>query len=135
MSALEWAAQLVVIALLAATLPMAWRLHRMLAAVRGDRAALEQGATGLGDAARQAESLLVRLRGAAELGVRQVNDRVAAAERTRDDLHYLLERAESLADRLEAAVQAARPLAGAAPAPPPRSEAERELIRALALPR
>ncbi|HZH46331.1 MAG TPA: DUF6468 domain-containing protein, partial [Roseococcus sp.] len=110
MSALEWAAQLAVILLLGATLPMAWRLDRLLRALRGDRAALEQGAAGLGDAARQAESLLVRLRGAAELGVRQVNERVAAAERLRDDLGYLLERAEALADRLEAAVQAARPL-------------------------
>jgi ABC-type transporter Mla subunit MlaD len=132
MSALEWAAQLAVILLLGATLPMAWRLDRLLRALRGDRAALEQGAAGLGDAARQAESLLVRLRGAAELGVRQVNERVAAAERLRDDLGYLLERAEALADRLEAAVQAARPLAGGAA---PRSDAERELIRALGLPR
>jgi hypothetical protein len=64
--------------------------------------------------------------------VRQVNERVAAAERLRDDLGYLLERAEALADRLEAAVQAARPLAGGAA---PRSDAERELIRALGLPR
>ena len=57
MSALEWAAQLAVILLLGATLPMAWRLDRLLRALRGDRAALEQGAAGLGDAARQAEDV------------------------------------------------------------------------------
>ncbi|MBX9752163.1 MAG: DUF6468 domain-containing protein [Roseococcus sp.] len=131
----EWAAQIAVIGLLAATLPMAWRLDRMLRAVRADRAALEQGADGLGEASRQAEAALMRLRATTELAGRQVAERVAGAEAIREDLRYLVERAESLADRLEAAVQQARPLAGAASpaAPAVRSEAERELIRALGM--
>jgi hypothetical protein len=135
MSTLEWAAQIAVIVLLAATLPIAWRLDRRLRAIRGDRSAMEQGATGLGEASRQAETLLVRLRAGSELGARQVNERISAAEAVRDDLRYLLERAEALADRLEAAVQSARPLAGHAQPPSVRSEAERDLIRALGLPR
>ncbi len=134
MNALEWAVQIAVIGLLAATLPMAWRLDRMLRAVRADRAALERGADGLGEASRQAEAALMRLRATTELAGRQVAERVAGAETIREDLRYLVERAESLADRLESAVQQARPLAGAAPAAPAvRSDAERELIRALGM--
>lgn len=135
MNALEWAVHVTVIGLLAVTLPMAWRLDRMLRAVRADRAALEQGAEELGAASRQAEAALMRLRATTELAGRQVAERVAGAETIRDDLRYMLERGESLADRLEAAVQQARPLAGAAQpaAPQVRSEAERELIRALGM--
>lgn len=135
MNVLEWAVQITVIGLLGATLPMAWRLDRMLRAVRADRVALQQGADGLGEASRQAEAALMRLRATSELAGRQVAERVAGAEAIREDLRYLVERAESLADRLEAAVQQARPLAGAATpaAQSVRSEAERELIRALGM--
>ncbi len=135
MTGLEWAVQITVIGLLVATLPMAWRLDRMLRALRADRAALQQGAEGLGEASRQAEAALMRLRATTELAGRQVAERVAGAESIREDLRYLVERSETLADRLEVAVQQARPLAGAATPPTSnvRSEAERELIRALGL--
>ncbi|MFL1462819.1 DUF6468 domain-containing protein [Roseococcus sp. DSY-14] len=134
MSTLEWAAQLAVIALLGATLPMALRLERALRALRADRAALEAGAAGMGEASRQADAALARLREGAQSACREVNARLAAAEAIRDDLRYLLERGEAMADRLEGAVQQARPLATPPAAPAgPRSEAERELARALGL--
>lgn len=147
MTALEWAANLAVIALLGALLPVAFRLDRNLRSLRADRAALQAGAQGLGDATRQAEAALLRLRATAELAGRQVAEKVAAAEPVKDDLRYLVERAEQLADRLESVVQTARPLAASgaaavpAPAPAagagatsaPRSEAERGLMRALGL--
>ena len=133
MNALEWAVQIAVIALLAATLPMAWRLDRMLRALRADRAALEQGAEGLGEASRMAEAALMRLRATAELAGRQVAERVAGAESIREDLRYLVERAETLADRLEVAVRQARPMATAPAANNVRSEAERELSRELGM--
>ena len=138
MTALEWFAEIIVIALLAVTLPMAWRLNHMLRALRADRAALEQGAAGLGEAARQAEAALLRLRATTELAGRQVAERVAGAQTIAADLRYLLERSETLADRLEHAVHQARPLAGGTPAAPAapagvRSDAERDLIRALGL--
>ncbi|WP_431272285.1 DUF6468 domain-containing protein [Dankookia sp. P2] len=65
-------------------------------------------------------------------------EKLAAAEPLRDDLRYLVERAEAMADRLEAAVRAARPVAqepGAeeTPAEAGRSQAERALLRALRL--
>ena len=89
-----------------------------------------------------------RLRATAEGAGRAVAERVAVAEKLRDDLSFLVERAETLADRLDGLVRDARPLAAEAPpAPPPPplptipatggaavaalSQAERELLRAL----
>lgn len=134
MNQLAFLLDVVVVLLLALTLPMAWRLDRMLRALRADREALAQGADGLGQATREADAVLTRLRAATEQADRQFGERLKAAGLAQDDLRYLLERAEAIADRLEAAVQAGRPLAASPPvpgAPAPRSEAERELLRAL----
>ena len=64
---------------------------------------------------------------------------MAAAEPLRDDLRYLLQRAEAVADRLDGLVRAAReagaPLRDASAAPPGAaggSRAERDLLLALA---
>jgi hypothetical protein len=139
MSTLEWAAQVTVILLLIAVVPLAWRLERVLRSLRGDRAALQAGAQSLGEATRQAETALMRLRATAELAGRQIAEKIASAEPAKEDLRYLVERAEQVADRLEGIVQAARPLAAAPPAASgaaasaPRSEAERGLMRALGL--
>ncbi len=134
MSDLALLLDVAVLLLLGLTLPMAWRLDRMLRALRADREALARGADGLAEASREAEAVLARLRGATEQGDRQLTERLKSAGLAQDDLRYLLERAETIADRLEAAVQAGRPLASAPAAPvasAPRSEAERELMRAL----
>ena len=62
------------------------------------------------------------------------------AEALREDLRFLVERAEGLADRLEGAVRQYRPLATtaggyAASEEPPRSQAERDLLQALRMAR
>lgn len=147
----EWILQLLVVALLGAALPYVLRLERELRALRRDRASLESGAAGLGEATRLAEAALLRLRAAAEGSGRQVAETLARAEPLRDDLRYLIERAEGLADRMEGQIRAARSVAPGAAAPPPevaglaavsagpaaggavaRSRAERELLQALA---
>lgn len=138
MSMLEWLLQVVLLALLGAAIPFALRLERSLREIRRDRAAMEGSAQGLSEAARMAEAAMVRLRASAELAGRQVAERTAAAEPLRDDLRYLIERAESLADRLEGLVRAGRPIAAEVPprmaeAAPLQSQAERDLMRALAL--
>jgi hypothetical protein len=132
----EWLLQLAVILLLALALPLVLRLERTLAAVRRDRAALEGSAGNLTEATRLAEAASLRLRAAAEGSGRQLAERLAAAEPLRDDLRYLVERAEALADRLEALVRAARPMVQEASVPETapevgRSQAERALLRAL----
>ena len=111
MSTVEWTLQGMLLALLALAIPFAWRLERQLGALRRDRPALEQGAAGFAEATKQAESALIRLRATAEAAGRGVAERVAQAEPLREDLRFLVERAEGLADRLEELVRAARPLA------------------------
>ncbi len=129
----EWSAQLLLIALLVAALPFVIRLERALASVRRDRLALEASAAALGESTRVAEAAAIRLRAAAEGAGRQVAERLAVAEPMRDDLRYLVERAEGLADRLDGQIRIARPVAAPEPAvaQPGHSQAERELLRAL----
>ncbi|WP_439548084.1 DUF6468 domain-containing protein [Falsiroseomonas sp.] len=151
MSAIEWLAQGALLLLLAVAVPFAWRLERQIAALRREGAAVTNGAAGMAEATEAAEAALTRLRATAEQAGRSVAEKVAVAEPLRDDLRYLAERAESLADRLDGLVRAARPIASGMPdrAPEPqaprpatsptgplggimpRSEAERELLRAL----
>lgn len=146
---LEWALQVTVLVLLGAAIPFAIRLERALREIRKDRSAMETSAQGLSDAAAAAESAILRLRATAELAGRQVQERVTTAEPLRDDLRFLIERAETLADRLESLVRAGRPMAGHEPPPAPaaqrpareppsdagplRSQAERDLLRALSI--
>jgi hypothetical protein len=130
----EWILQGVLLALLIAALPFALRLERGLAALRRDRAALADGVQGFEVATREAQSALSGLRGTLEVQARQA----AKAEALRDDLRFLVERAEGLADRLEVLVRQGRaapqPVAGAEGVAP-RSQAERDLLQALRMAR
>jgi hypothetical protein len=152
--------------LLGITLFHAVRLERALGVLKRDRAVLEDLVAGFNDSTRQAEAGVERLRAATDGAGRQIARQIEQAQRLRDDLAFLGERGERLAERLEGAVRAAR-MAGdtaavtaafvAPPAPPPaapvnpplsagfaaladnesiggqklRSEAERDLLRAL----
>lgn len=133
----EWSAQALLTLLLLAAMPFIIRLERGLASVRRDRLALDASAAGLSEATRMAEAASIRLRASAEGAGRQVAERMAAAEPMRDDLRYLVERAEGLADRLDGLVRTARPLAAAdgpaphAAVPQAQSQAERDLLRVL----
>jgi hypothetical protein len=117
MVVLEWLLQAGVIALLGAALPYVLRLERELRALRADRVALEASAAELSEATRMAEAASLRLRASAETAGRQVAEKLAAAEPLRDDLHFLVERAEVMADRLDGLVRHARGVLPAAPDP------------------
>jgi hypothetical protein len=145
MTTLEWIATALLVALLLALLPIGWRLERRIGTLRHEGSGLKEGAESLVQATSAAETALARLRATAEGAGRAVAERVAVAEKLRDDLSFLVERAETLADRLDGLVRDARPLAAEAPPPPPLpaipatggaavaalSQAERELLRAL----
>jgi hypothetical protein len=131
MTTLEWAVQGVLIALLLVALPVGWRLERRIAALRRDGGAFERGAAGVAEATGAAEAALARLRATAEAAGRGVAERVAAAEPLREDLRFLTERAEAIADRLDGLVRASRGEATPPGATTARSEAERDLLRAL----
>ena len=130
MSWLEWLFQGLLAGLLLASLPFLLRLNRSLQILRREGGGLEGSAAGLAEATRMAEAASIRLRAAAESSGRQVAERIAVAEPLRDDLRYLVDRAELLADRLEGLVRNARPMASGETAQG-RSQAERELARIL----
>lgn len=158
---MEWILELALVGLLLATMFHAVRLERALGVLKRDRAALEELVAGFNASTRAAEQGIERLKDAADGAGRQIARQVEVATRLKDDLVFLSERGEGLADRLDHLVRAGRsldlppsrmaaPESSHAPAPavpPPasapepepaprlRSQAERDLMRALRLAR
>ncbi len=112
---MQWLLESVLLVLLAATLFHAIRLERALSVLKRDRAALESLVDGFNSSTRTAEIGIERLRAAAEGAGKQVERQTETASGLRDDLLFLIERGERLADRLDALVRAARPLVPPAP--------------------
>ena len=150
MSDMEWLLEVLLVLLLSITLFHAVRLERALGVLRRDRAALESLVAGFHESTRLAEDGAERLRLAAEIAGKQITRQVERGNGLKDDLGFLSERAERLADKLARCLADARPsqsnrLPRAEPtssAPdshpsdqvvPVRSKAERDLIRALKL--
>ena len=140
MNLLDIALECVLVVLLGVTLLHAVRLERALSILRGERSALGDAIATLESGTRQAENGIEALRTAAENAGRQLARQVERAAVLQDDLKFLHERGESLADRLEELVRTGRPLgsasassesAAAESAPRVRSQAERDLLRAL----
>ncbi|MGE5478059.1 MAG: DUF6468 domain-containing protein [Bacteroidales bacterium] len=160
---------LLVSVLLVATIGYAVMLNQRLTQLRKNRDDLAKIIVSFNEATVRAESSIPKLRKAAEDAGQSLQERVEKAQSLRDDLAFMIERADTMANRLENAVRSARtdtrPDARPAPAkdggsrmaPPPserpsqgsraatvaaaaaaadvdvdeRSEAERELLRAL----
>jgi uncharacterized protein DUF6468 len=143
---MEWLLELVLVVLLAATLFHAVRLERALGVLKRDRAALQELMDGFNASTRQAEGGIERLRSAVDGAGQQIARQVDAALSLKDDLALLIDRGDRLADRLDALVRAGRPLAAEPPhltvvantgagEPRVRSQAERDLLKALRIAR
>jgi hypothetical protein len=138
MPGMQWLLEIVLVVLLAATLFHAVRLERALGVLKRDRAALEELISGFNASTRMAEAGIDRLRTAADGAGRQLARQIEAASVLKDDLAFLNQRGDRLADRLDAQVRAARPMQAdpePAEAPRPRSQAERDLLKALRMAR
>jgi hypothetical protein len=141
---------IIVSLLLAATIGYAILLNRRLNSLRKNRDDLAKLIMNFNEATVRAEQSIPKLRKAAEESGLSLQDRVEKAQALRDDLAFMIERADTMANRLENGVRSARTEAkpgAAAPKPRPaapssagqgssgfddeRSEAERELLRAL----
>ena len=141
MGSMEWLLEIVLVGLLCLTLLHAIRLERALGGLRRDRSALGEAVAGFDTSTRQAEAGLGRLQGLAADAAQQVAKGIERAAALKDDLVFLSERGEQLADRLDALVRTGRALDTSAhpaphrpaPAEPPkvRSQAERDLLKAL----
>lgn len=99
---------LVVAALLVVTIAYAVLLNRRLANLRRQRAELESGTAAFQRAIRSAEDGIARLK----LSTEGLQQRIDGATAIQNDLAFLVDRAESLADRLEGGVRAARSAPG-----------------------
>lgn len=164
---MQWTLEIVLIVLLAGTLFHAIRLERALGVLKRDRAALEALVAEFNASSHAAEQGVERLRDAAEGAGRQIVRQMEVGGRLKDDLLFLNDRGEKLADRLDRLVRAAQvldqapeplsrelpaqePMSWAPPremesvpeprladlsetAPRVRSQAERDLLRALRL--
>lgn len=151
---MEWILELILIVLLIATLFHAIRLERALGVLKGDRAALQELVAGFNASTQTAEQGIGRLRLAADGAGRSIAKQIDTSHGLRDDLQLLTERGERLADRLEVLVRDGRALPQEMPAgamlsspvreaedppgfgggrgePRPKSQAERDLLRAL----
>jgi Domain of unknown function (DUF6468) len=144
MGGMDWLLEGVLIVLLGLTLVHAVRLERALGGLRRDRTALGEAVAGFDNSARQAEAGLDKLHSVTQETALQLARKLEGAAVLKDDLAFLADRGEHLADRLEQLVRAgraidpthARELTGTVARPDPelprpRSKSERDLLQAL----
>lgn len=146
---MEWLLEMALMALLAATIFHAFRLERALGVLKRDRAALERLVNDFNASTRAAEQGVERLRSAADGAGRQIERQIQGAARLRDDLQFLIDRGELVADRVELALRAGQGFPAERLTEPattrtvssdtlpgrPQSQAERDLRNALRLAR
>jgi hypothetical protein len=129
----------VVILLLVPTIIYAIILNRRLTALRRSREELSKVVNSFNEATMRAEAGIPKLKKATTEANHTLKDRVEKAQTLRDDLAFMIERAEELAGRLEGAVRAARNeglmMHGPAPAPAVPAPAARPLTEPVAPPR
>lgn len=134
----------VIAMLLVATILYAIVLNRRLGILRRNGDELAKLIGRFNEATMRAESSIPKLRKAADEAGQALQERVEKAQSLRDDLAFMVERADAMATRLESSVRTARNESRPAPksarpvvafneeeAGDERSEAERELLRAL----
>ena len=99
---------LAVILLLVPTIIYAVILNQRLSALRRSREELSKVVNSFNEAILRAEAGLPKLKKATTGANHMLKDRVEKAQTLRDDLAFMIERAEELATRLEGAVRTAR---------------------------
>lgn len=148
---------IVLICLLLATIVYAMVLHRRLTMLRSEKEGLEVFLDRMSQATAKADASLRGIRQTAEEAQGMLNEPVVRAQALRDELLFLIERADGTAERLagatsgklqtaappQEAAPARKPVRRAAPAQPSaadagdgpeggaRSQAERDLMNAL----
>jgi Domain of unknown function (DUF6468) len=106
---MEWILNILLVVLLTATLFHAVRLERALGVLKRDRSALEELVATFNASTRAAESGIERLHVAADGSGRQIQRQIDTATTLKEDLTFLVQRGEGLADRLDEVVRATRP--------------------------
>lgn len=99
---------IVVSLLLVATIGYAVMLNSRLTALRKNRDDLAKIIVAFNEATARAEASIPKLKRAAEEAGGGLQERVEKAQSLRDDLAFMIERADTMANRLENAVRSAR---------------------------
>jgi hypothetical protein len=108
MSGLSVFVDLTIVTLLIVMIGFAAVLNRRLSAWRQDRGQFERLIAQFNEAALRAEAGIERLKAASEQTGKTLQQAVTKGQSLREDLAYLIERAEPLADRMTEGVRAAR---------------------------
>jgi len=106
---MQWMLEIGLMGLLIATLFHAVRLGRALAMLKRDRGPLEELVQTFTASTREAQAGIDHLRQSADGAGRRIAQQIETANALRDDLAYMTDRAERLADRLDLAVRGSRP--------------------------
>lgn len=140
MASLELLINLVIIALLIPMIVYAYNLNKSLNALRQNQKSLAQLVAALNDATFKAENSIPKLKSATEHSSEGLKEVVDNAKELKNDLLFINERADSLADRLENVISTSRTIPAQPTATPPvdeptpaddRAAAELELLKAL----
>lgn len=107
---------IVVICLLVPTIIFAVILNKRLEILRNSRADLGRLIEAFNDATTRAESGIPRLKQAADSAGSQLKDQIQKAQTLRDDLAFMIERADMVVARLENSMRSAPRAAEASPA-------------------
>ena len=101
MDSLELIINLLIIVLLIPTIIYAYKLNKNLTLLRENQNSLSRLIASLNDATMKAESSIPKLRNVTEISSQNLKDVVSNAQSLKDDLTFINERADNLADRLE----------------------------------
>ncbi|WP_366656467.1 DUF6468 domain-containing protein [Fodinicurvata sp. EGI_FJ10296] len=96
-----------IVVLLGATIVYAIILNKRLQSLRNNRAELEQAARAFAEAAYRADESIRSLRSASDGAGAELREQIHRAQSLRDELKFLVEAGEGLADRLEVAASTA----------------------------
>ena len=101
MDNLELIINLLIIVLLVPTIVYAYKLNKNLTLLRENQNSLSRLISSLNDATVKAESSIPKLKNVTEASSQSLKDVVDNAKTLKDDLTFINERADNLADRLE----------------------------------
>lgn len=143
MANIELIVNLLIICLLVPMILFAYNLNKNLKVLRQDQNSLAQLVAALNEATFKAENSIPKLKSATEHSSEGLKEVVDSAKELKNDLLFINERADSLADRLENVISNSRGLANPRPeavdnqvkeqkvAQDDRAAAELELLKAL----
>ena len=96
-----------IVVLLAATIVYAFILNKRLQALRNNRSELEQAARSFAEAAQRADDSIKSLRSVSDGAGAELREQIHRAQSLRDEMKFLVEAGDALADRLEGAASSA----------------------------